>query len=126
MSDLKELDDIGGPVIIQKFPLMNGKTVIIGPLSIQSMREIEKKYGSFETWAKRVTNIEDVTLEDVAAMLWGLAVNKADFKDDEEMLNAFPAKPNWLVRVKEIMLDVINESVQDPEDVPAGEGEQGN
>ena len=122
MSELSELKEISSPNV-QTFKLMNGKEAHIGPLSLQFMLDIEQKYGDFQEWSKRVTDTSKVTIVDVCDMMYGLLINKEDFDNDpKQLLRGFPARIDWIEKVKSIMLDTIVDSVDTAEPSEGGEG----
>ena len=112
MSNVSELNEIVAPKV-REFPLAGGKKAVVGGLSIQMMVEIEEEFGDFDSWVKSVT--DNPKIKDVANMLWGLLLNKDDFKDKKEMLTYFPANADWINEVREILYSVINKSMPTPE-----------
>jgi hypothetical protein len=121
MSELTELKEISSPNI-QVFKLMNGKEARIGPLSLQFMLDIEEKYGDFNEWSNRVTDPTRVKITDVCDMMYGLLINKEDFDNDpKQLLRGFPARIDWIEKVKGIMLDVIVDSVDTAEPSEGGD-----
>ncbi len=106
------LSDMRTPSGIHTIDLMDERVAKIGPLSLGTVCDIEDKYGSFDAWQKKAMSLGAEgggKIRDVVSMLWFLLINKKDFEDESDFLNAFPITS--VDKLQGILGDVLAKSM---------------
>ncbi len=118
---MTKLSDIANPHA-QKVALLGGGVVVIEPVSLLTMMEIEEEHGiSVDQWVKNL--MQATTLRDKMSALWLLVANKPDFETKEIFFKALSIGD--IKKLEEAMVRMATRSMPAATAAPGG-GSEGN